>query len=79
MALSEHGSQAPHRRWYLALGPGRVGRRWIHGPLEQQLEGPFFVYAPGQDITAGGLFVFGDRLRYCHLAVQKSAAVVAAL
>ena len=28
-SLSEHGSQAPHRRWYLAHGPGRVGRRWI--------------------------------------------------
>ena len=30
---SEHGSQATCRRWYLAFGPGRVGRRRIHGPL----------------------------------------------
>ena len=45
-SLSEHGSQAPHRRWYLAHGPGRVGRRWI-------LEAP--------RLTAGGLFVFTDR------------------
>ena len=40
---SEHGSQASLRRWYLASGPGRVGRRWI-------LEAP--------RLTAGGLFVF---------------------
>ena len=40
---SEHGSQASLRRWYLAPGPGRVGRRWI-------LEAPC--------LTAGGLFVF---------------------
>ena len=45
-SLSEHGSQAPHRRWYLAHGPGRVGRRWI-------LEAP--------RLTAGGLLVFTDR------------------
>ena len=25
----EHGSQASDRRWYLVLGSGRVGRRWI--------------------------------------------------
>ena len=43
---SEHGSQASLRRWYLAPGPGRVGRRWI-------LEAP--------RLTAGGLFVFTDR------------------
>ena len=29
---SEHGSQATCRRWYLAFGPGRVGRRRIPGP-----------------------------------------------
>ncbi len=42
-SLSEHGSQAPHRRWYLAHGPGRVGRRWIHAPYEVNLAGGFFV------------------------------------
>ena len=39
---SEHGSQASLRRWYLALGPGRVGRRWIHAPHEVNLVGGFF-------------------------------------
>ena len=34
-----------HRRWYLAPGPGRVGRRWIHAPHEVNLVGGFF-YAP---------------------------------
>ena len=50
-SLSEHGSQAPHRRWYLAHGPGRVGRRWIHGSLEQTLEGPFFLYTARAIVT----------------------------
>ena len=39
---SEHGSQASLRRWYLAPGPGRVGRRWIHAPHEVNLVGGFF-------------------------------------
>ena len=38
----EHGSQAPDRRWYLVLGSGRVGRRWIHAPREVNLAGGFF-------------------------------------
>ena len=42
-SLSEHGSQASHRRWYLAHGPGRVGRRWIHAPLMVNRRGGFFV------------------------------------
>ena len=41
---SEHGSQASLRRWYLASGPGRVGRRWIHAPHEVNLVGGFFLY-----------------------------------
>ena len=43
-SLSEHGSQAPHRRWYLAHGPGRVGRRWIHGAPCLKGEGLLFLY-----------------------------------
>ena len=39
----EHGSQASDRRWYLVLGSGRVGRRWIHAPHEVNLVGGFFV------------------------------------
>ena len=39
---SEHGSQASLRRWYLAPGPGRVGRRWILAPHEVNLVGGFF-------------------------------------
>ena len=39
----EHGSQAPDRRWYLVLGSGRVGRRWIHAPREVNLAGGFFL------------------------------------
>ena len=46
---SEHGSQATCRRWYLAFGPGRVGRRRIHGPLR---------------IRAGALLVLNDRGRF---------------
>ena len=41
---SEHGSQASLRRWYLASGPGRVGRRWIHAPLTVNRRGGFFLY-----------------------------------
>ena len=43
---SEHGSQASLRRWYLAPGPGRVGRRWILAPHEVNLVGGFFLYVP---------------------------------
>ena len=42
----EHGSQAPDRRWYLVLGSGRVGRRWIHAPREVNLAGGFFCLSP---------------------------------
>ena len=46
-SLSEHGSQALHRRWYLAHGPGRVGRRWIRGAPCLKGEGLlFFIYRP---------------------------------
>ena len=45
-SLSEHGSQAPHRRWYLAHGPGRVGRRWIRAPREVNLPGGFSFAPP---------------------------------
>ena len=40
----EHGSQAPDRRWYLVLGSGRVGRRWIHAPLMVNHRGGFFFF-----------------------------------
>ena len=39
----EHGSQAPDRRWYLVLGSGRVGRRWIHAPFTVNSGRGFFV------------------------------------
>ena len=50
---SEHGSQASCRRWYLAPGPGRVGRRRIHGPPSLKDGGPpCFKRFPGR--TAQG-------------------------
>ena len=45
-SLSEHGSQAPHRRWYLAYGPGRVGRRWILEAPCPIGRGPLRFYRP---------------------------------
>ena len=41
---SEHGSQATCRRWYLAFGPGRVGRRRIHGP-PREIAGALLFFA----------------------------------
>ena len=50
----EHGSQAPDRRWYLVLGSGRVGRRWIHAPLMVNRRGGFFFAChPGLRAGAG--------------------------
>ena len=40
----EHGSQASDRRWYLAPGPGRVGRRWILEAPCQDGRGPLRFY-----------------------------------
>ena len=73
---SEHGSQASLRRWYLAPGPGRVGRRWIHAPLAVNGERGFFyalnsiLLFPSSESSMN--VIDGHCGHCCHLAVFGS-------